>query len=173
MVAIRVFKQNMSDIEILIANLKNAPRIIIPLTRGIKLDLLKRRPQPDKWSAHEHACHLAQVHPLFFNRLDLMLREENPTIKPYFPDKDEEDDLLLKVDFKEALERFTNDRQTLVEKLKSLKAEDWLRTAIHEEYAYYSIYIMFRHLSLHDFMHAYRIEEIVLARNGIIYDDQS
>jgi hypothetical protein len=56
----------MSDIEILIANLENAPRIIIPLTRGVKLDLLKRRPRPGKWSAHEHACHLAQVHPLFF-----------------------------------------------------------------------------------------------------------
>lgn len=93
------------------------------------------------------------------------MREENPVIKPYFPDKDDEDDLLLKLDLKESLEKFADDRKTLVEKLKLLKAEDWLRTANHEEYAYYSIYIMFRHLSLHDFLHAYRIEEIVLAKN--------
>jgi len=68
-----------------------------------------------------------------------MLKEENPTIKPYFPDKDVEDDLLLTVDLKEALERYADDRKTLVEKLKSLKAEDWLRTANHQEYAYYSV----------------------------------
>ena len=30
------------------------------------------------------------------------------------------------------------------------------------EYHEYSVFIMFRHLALHDFLHAYRIEELLL-----------
>jgi hypothetical protein len=32
------------------------------------------------------------------------------------------------------------------------------------EYSHYSVLIMFRHLALHDFLHAYRIEGLLLAR---------
>ena len=40
--------------------LERAPAIVIPLVREVRPSLLKRRPSPGKWSAHEHACHLAQ-----------------------------------------------------------------------------------------------------------------
>jgi hypothetical protein len=39
-----------------------------------------------------------------------------------------------------------------------------LRTAEHGEYSHYSIFIMFRHLALHDLFDAYRIEELLLKR---------
>ena len=32
------------------------------------------------------------------------------------------------------------------------------------EYSHYSVLVMFRHLALHDFFHAYRIEELLLKR---------
>ena len=38
------------------------------------------------------------------------------------------------------------------------------RTAEHPEYSHYSIFIMFRHLALHDLYHAYRIEERLLRK---------
>ena len=34
----------------------------------------------------------------------------------------------------------------------------------HGEYSHYSVFIMFRHLALHDFFHAYRIEELLLKK---------
>jgi DinB superfamily len=83
--------------------LERAPTIVVPLVREVPPALLKRRPLPTKWSAHEHACHLAVVHGLFFARLDHML--------------------------------------------------------------HYSVFIMFRHLALHDFFHAYRIEELLLKKD--------
>jgi hypothetical protein len=39
------------------------------------------------------------------------------------------------------------------------------RTAKHGEYSHYSVFIMFRHLALHDFLHAYRIEELLLKKD--------
>jgi hypothetical protein len=69
------------------------------------------------------------------------------------------------MDLNEALERYTRERAHLVEELKDLSAEDWQRTAQHPEYAHYSLFIMFRHLGLHDMLHAYRIEELLLKRD--------
>ena len=145
--------------------LRRAPDIIVPLVREVPAPILKRRPDPKRWSAHEHACHLAHVHALFFSRLDQMLREPTPVIAPYLPGDQDADDLLLTMDLAESLERFTADRARLVARLEQLAPADWARTADHGEYRTYSVFIMFRHLALHDFLHAYRIEELLLRRD--------
>jgi hypothetical protein len=145
-----------------VAALDRAPEIILPLVREVQETILKRRPKPGKWSAHEHACHLASVHPLMSSRLDLMLAESHPRIKPYLPHLDDEEDALLKLNLDEAMARFSRDRRKLVERLKTLSPADWDCTAEHGEYTHYSVFIMFRHLAMHDMFHAYRIEELLL-----------
>ena len=156
----------METIESVLISLANAPGIIIPLVRDVPPELRKRRPKPGKWSAHEHACHLAEVHALFFSRLEQMLSEPQPRIRPYDPDRDmTSQDALLHLDLETALGRFESDRRKLVEKLRRLNPDDWQRTAVHPEYSNYSIFIMFRHLALHDLLHAYRIEEVLLKRD--------
>jgi hypothetical protein len=155
----------MSPEEELVAALERAPAIIVPLVRQAHPTILKRRPAPGDWSIHENACHLAEVHPLFVRRLDLMLAETDPVIRSYDPGRDDPDDALLKLDLADALRRFTADRARLVARLRGLQAEDWARTARHDEYNSYSVFTMFRHLALHDFHHAYRIEELLLRRD--------
>ena len=155
----------MQNPEAIIAALENAPGIILPLVREVPAAVLKRRPKPGKWSAHEHACHLAVVHKIFFQRLDAMLSNPKPRITPYNPDQNEVEDHLLKMELDESLERFVADRRRLVETLMALRPEDWSRTAEHPEYSHYSIFIMFRHLALHDLFHAYRIEELLLKKD--------
>jgi|SRR5918912_1240017 uncharacterized damage-inducible protein DinB len=155
----------MTNPETITIALENAPKIILPLVREVPAENLKRRPQPRKWSAHEHMCHLAEVHTVFFKRLDLILKEEHPRILAYNPDEAMEEGALLKVDLDEALERYERDRARLVERLQQLSDEDWQRTAEHEEYDHYSVLIMLRHVALHDMLHAYRIEELLLKKD--------
>ena len=155
----------MGSIDALIEALERAPAVVVPLVRQANLDVLKRRPAPGEWSIHENAVHLAEVHPLFFRRLDLMLRENDPEITSYDPGRDEPEDALLKLDLEDALRRFADDRARLVDRLRTLTPAQWMRTARHEEYNAYSIFIMFRHLALHDFDHAYRIEELLLSKD--------
>jgi hypothetical protein len=155
----------MNTPEAVIVALENAPAIITPLVREVPAENLKRRPAPARWSAHEHACHLAEVHALFASRLERMLDEERPLLKAYDPDEALEEGALLAVDLDEALERFCRDREQLVETLKDLTEDDWLREAEHEQYERYSVLIMFRHLALHDMLHAYRIEELMLKKD--------
>jgi uncharacterized damage-inducible protein DinB len=155
----------MDNPESIITMLDNAPCVIVPLVREIAPEALKRRPRPEKWSAHEHACHLAEVQPMFLKRLELMLNDPQPRITPYDPSADDEAGALLKLNLNDALERFTRERAELVEELRDLTAEDWARTAEHPEYAHYSVFNMFRHLAFHDMLHAYRIEELSLKRD--------
>jgi uncharacterized damage-inducible protein DinB len=145
--------------------LERAPVVIIPLVREVPEALRKRRPSPGKWSAHEHACHLAAVQPMFFERLDLLLREEHPSIRAYLPERAHAPDALLAVDLDEALDRFRRARAELVARLRDLAPADWQRTAEHEEYSHYSMFILFRHVAMHDMLHAYRIEECLLKKD--------
>ena len=117
----------MGSIDSVIAALENNPSIIIPLVREVPVSVLKRRPAPNAWSAHEIACHLAAAQPMSFERLDLMLRENNPVIKPYLPNVDDAPDTLLQMDLDEALDRFIHDRIRLVERIKGLTPDEWQR----------------------------------------------
>ena len=144
--------------------LERAPAIVLPLVREVPPALLRRRPAPGKWSVHEHACHLAAVHRLFFDRLEQMLVSPAPVITPYEPSQDDPEDYLARMELDESLERYVNDRRRLVERLRKLSPADWRRTAEHGEYSRYSVFIMFRHVALHDFFHAYRIEDLLLKK---------
>jgi hypothetical protein len=75
------------------------------------------------------------------------------------------------MDLDASLDRFAADRERLVERLMALTPTDWARTAEHGEYRRYSVFIMFRHLALHDFLHAYRVEELLLRRDWASVSD--
>jgi hypothetical protein len=144
--------------------LERAPTIVVPLVREVPASVLKRRPAPRKWSAHEHACHLAHVDRLYLRRLDQILAQPRPVITPYDPGRDEADDVFLHMDLDSSLEQYATDRRILVARLRDLTPDVWQRTAEHGEYSHYSVLIMFRHVALHDLFHAYRIEELLLKR---------
>jgi len=149
----------------LIEALERAPRIVVPLVREVPAPILKRRPAPGRWSAHEQACHLAHVHGLFFSRLEQMLRDPSPVIAPYDPDTTDPDDFLMRMDLDDALQAYVSDRERLVARVRRLSDAEWQTRAEHCEYSHYSVFIMFRHLALHDFLHAYRIEAILLKKD--------
>jgi hypothetical protein len=102
------------------------------------------------------------VHALFVDRLEHMLADPAPVIKPYLPGDQDSDDLLMLMDLDASLDRFVADRRRLVARLEALSPAEWARSAEHVEYRTYSVLIMFRHLAMHDFLHAYRIEELLL-----------
>jgi hypothetical protein len=83
-------------------------------------------------------------------------------ITPYIPARDDPDDALLKICLGEAMDRFVRERREMLTRLRELSPDQWQATAEHGEYSHYSVFIMFRHLAMHDLYHAYRIEERLL-----------
>jgi uncharacterized damage-inducible protein DinB len=151
--------------QALIESLEAAPHIITGLIREVPPRNLKRRPAPDKWSVHEHACHIADGDATFLERLALMLSDPHPRIRSMAPYPDEKTGSLLSIDLDEALDNYVKERGRVVIRLKELSEEDWQKTAEHEAFSHYSVYIMFRHLLVHEMFHAYRIDELMLKKD--------
>jgi hypothetical protein len=155
----------MSDTATLISALDTAPGVIVPLIREVPPQILKRRPSPAKWSAYEHAIHLSQTDKLFRDRLELILSTPEPVIESKENSPEEEAGSMLEIDLDESLNRYVRERASLVEMLKKLSPDEWRKTAVHEAFDHYSVFIMFRHVLNHEMLHAYRIEELLLKKD--------
>ena len=152
------------QIDAVLSQLARGPALVRQVIDDMPRELRKRRPAPGMWSAHEHAVHLPAVQPIFIQRLELMLLDPSPRIQSYEPSRDEPDDALLKLDLDSEMDRFERERATMIDRLRTLTPDQWAITAEHEEYSHYSVFIMFRHLALHDLHHAYKIEERLLRK---------
>jgi DinB superfamily len=152
------------QIAAILDQLARGPALVRQVIYDVPPELRKRRPAPGVWSAHEHAVHLPTVQPIMVRRLEHMLSDPAPRIKSYEPSRDDPDDALLKLDLDAEMDRFDRERAALVERLKMLSPEQWAIEAEHEEYSRYSVFIMFRHIALHDLYHAYRVEERLLRK---------
>lgn len=152
----------MNDIPQIICCLEQSPVILKNLLTQIPPELHKVRRIPDKWSIHEHACHIATGDQSgFIDRFKQFLNEQKPKIKPLsgesFPP-----DYLIKMELNEALDIFFEKRKELISLVNSADKSIWTKEAEHPEYKIYTPYMMFRHRLLHDHFHMYRIEELWL-----------
>ncbi|CAA9327022.1 MAG: hypothetical protein AVDCRST_MAG68-2321 [uncultured Gemmatimonadetes bacterium] len=146
----------------ILAQLARGPDTLRALVADVPPADLKRRPIPGKWSAHEHACHLALVEPLWVARLERILTEDVPTIVSYEPDEDEPADRLLAMDLGEAMDSYERERRIFLGRLAQLDPGAWERRAVNTAHARYSLFLMCRHAALHDMLHIYRVEESAL-----------
>lgn len=67
---------------------------------------IRQRPKPGVWSTLEYACHVRDVYRLFLERLNLMLKEDNPVFANWDPNitaESERYDLADPVDMAEEL----------------------------------------------------------------------
>jgi hypothetical protein len=94
-----------------------------------------------------------------------MLHHPERPIQDYEPSRDKPDDVLLKLDLDTEMKRFLRERRELVKRAEALSADQWKIEVPHTGYSHYGLYIMFRHLALHDLYHAYRIEDRLLRKD--------
>jgi hypothetical protein len=107
---------------------------------------------------------LSQSDAPFLARLDLILSAPEPHIEAIVNSPEDEAGAMFEIDLDDSLNRYVRERAALVERLKKLSLDEWQKTAVHEAFDHYSVFIMFRHLLNHEMLHAYRIEELLLKK---------
>jgi len=156
----------MKDIPDLLEGLKRSAGILSAFVRTIPADALHRRRNRDCWTPAEHVSHLAQVQPMLLERLQRFRDEDHPLFVPYIPGEGEEEpDTPEVMAIDAALEQFSEYRDKQTDLLAAAGAATWEKTGSHPEFAYYSGYILARHILMHDHWHMYRMEELWLTRN--------
>lgn len=131
-------------------------------------EALKKCRVPGKWSIHEHACHIVDVHPMLIERFALFRDEETPIIKPFIPGTTVPDTDLIERDLDAEIAKLPDLRLELIESVEALQDHDWTKKAKHPEYISYTPYILLRHILMHDHLHMYRIEELLLTTDDYL-----
>lgn len=159
----------MQDIQDLLEALRSSPRILSEFVRSIPENKLNVRRGEGFWTVADHVSHLAQVQPMLLKRFERFMNEDHPEFVPYFPGKGEEDyDPSFHKDTAESLRQVAHGREKQLELLEKADEATWKKTAIHPEYEEYSLYILVRHILMHDYWHMYRMEELWLTRDAYL-----
>ena len=152
------------DIKRIIGCLEQTPLILEHFLLEIPREVLKKKRIKNKWSIHEHVCHLVEAEQMIFARFQDFYTLNVLKFHPYLPDKTVSSNHFLEVDLKKSLEDFKNLRASLIELVKTFDDSIWLKKAKHPEYYKYDAYILLRHTLMHDHFHMYRIEELWLTK---------
>jgi len=158
-------RKNSKEIESILRSLSESITIFEGFLRAIPVDALKKKRGEGFWSIHEHADHLADVQSMILGRLQRILAEDMPEFIPFIPEQDEEIEIKTLHTVEEIIEQFTAKRQEQLKLLRDAKTEDWARMAVHPEYDQYGLFLLARHILMHDHWHMYRMEELWLTKD--------
>ncbi len=159
----------MKDIPDLLESLRRTPRILSEFTQAIPEDKLDVRRGEGFWTVTEHVSHLAQVQPMLLERFERFINEDHPEFVPYIPGgAKREPNTPPPMSTASALDQFARHRDKQLLLLESTDEAAWKKTATHPEYDTYSLYILTRHVLMHDYWHMYRMEELWLTRDAYL-----
>jgi uncharacterized damage-inducible protein DinB len=161
----------MKDIEALLEGLRNTPAILSAFVTTIPEAKLDLRRGEGFWTIAEHVSHLAQVQPMLLVRFERFIGEAHPVFEPYIPGADElAPETPPRMEMADAIDQFAEYRKRQVACLENVAGDDeiWRRTATHPEYETYTLYILMRHLLMHDHWHMYRMEALWLTRDAYL-----
>lgn len=156
----------MHDIQDLLETLRRSPKILSQLVQDIPENKLDLRRGEGFWTIAEHISHLAQVQPMLLERIERFMNEDHPEFIPYVPGGAKEEPATPpRMSTESALDQFARYRTRQLLLLESAEDIIWKKPATHPEYEEYSLYILTRHVLMHDHWHMYRMEELWLTRD--------
>jgi hypothetical protein len=115
-------------------------------------DLVRRRPTEDRWAPIEYACHVRDVCTLYHQRLDLMLREDDPLYPNWDQDVTAVEENYREQDPDTVSVQLVDAAGGLAGAFDDVRGEQWLRPGRRSDGARFSIAEFSRYL-LHDPVH--------------------
>lgn len=115
-------------------------------------DDVRERPAPAVWSALEYACHVRDVYRVFAARLDLMLREAEPTFPNWDQDATARDEGYRTSDPAAVADALVTAADALALAYGGVRDEQWDRVGRRSDGAVFSVDTLARYL-LHDPAH--------------------
>ena len=148
----------------LLITFQGIPEILETYFKNIPQEVYDIKRNETAWSIREHLYHIINVQDMLYKRMLTIKNEENPIIKPYFPDKETES-LFNYESIEKAFLYFKEMRAKQVLLINELTEFELNKEGKHEEYIKYNIPIIINHMIFHEYWHFYRIEEIWLTRD--------
>ncbi len=122
---------------------------------------LLARPDPSRWSAHEHLAHLARYHEVFLGRLELIVRGRHVAVPRYRAEDDADWPSWTALTSGEVLERMASLRARLVSTWNALSEDDLRAAGEHPLFGEMRLGEWLEFFLLHEAHHLYVIMGLV------------
>jgi hypothetical protein len=140
--------------------MEKTPQVLETMLGGIAPDVLRWKPNPDRWSISEVLSHLADCEDCLSERVRRFVLEETPALKEYAPPAEG----FSAGTPQEHLSRFASTRKELVQFLRTLPPDIGARTAQHSQIGLITLEQMLNEWASHDLGHIRQIAELYRAR---------
>jgi hypothetical protein len=125
--------------------------------RGVSVETVCEPKVEGKWSALENLAHLARYQEIFQERVEKILKQENPSFSIYRAEQDPEWDAWRVLAYKEVLAKLTESREKIVAKLKSLPADNYSRAGVHPRFGEMTLALWLEFFLVHEGHHLYAV----------------
>jgi hypothetical protein len=137
------------------------------ILRGLMCELsdedARWKPAPDRFSVAEVLAHLSHSEGHCYRmRVDRFMNEAEPEFEP--DDAQLHLDIYRNADPEDAFDHFEEQRETNIEFLRNLTADDGARTALHRAAGPITLAEMLHEWAMHDLGHIRQVAELVRAR---------
>jgi hypothetical protein len=144
----------------ILARLRETPKALAALLRGVSGEALRRKPAPEKWSMLELACHLRDVEGFFVERYGKIANHDRPQLGMI-----NQDELAAKLRYNEddprlVLKEFQSLRAESLAILGALAYQSWQRVGVHPKRGDVSIAWTAEHQVEHDANHLGQIRAL-------------
>ena len=118
----------------LLDRLNNQHQAINEIIAGITDKRIHDEVIKGKWSIHDNIAHLTRFQPIFIERIETIILNDEPSFESYVAEEDEEFEIWRNKSTQELLEQLYKDRKFLFRLLSLMPGEKLLRTGIHKKY---------------------------------------
>jgi hypothetical protein len=152
----------------LLNRLKNQHETLRELIKGMPEETLRRRINPDKWSAYENIAHLVAYQPAFLQRMQLIMQQENPVFVRYAADNDPVFHDCIQYSLAALLEDLDTRRFLINNHITGLSETALRKEGTHPVYGRFSIGQWTEFFLLHEAHHLFTIFMLTAAvRNSV------
>ncbi|HTX52559.1 MAG TPA: DinB family protein [Candidatus Baltobacteraceae bacterium] len=144
----------------LLEKLREAPKALAALFRGVPDEILRRKPAPEKWSMLELVCHLRDVEEFFVERYAKIANHDRPALRGI-----KQDELAAKLHYNEddparVVKEFQAQRADSLAILQALAHQSWQREGMHPTRGAVTIAWTAERAVEHDRNHLRQIQEL-------------
>ena len=139
----------------ILGRLQNQHEIIYSWMLSYSEDQLKERVVPGKWSAFENIVHLAAYHPLFIQRIGVILNNQKPQFAPYKAENDPLFYVYLEKSLQELAKDIKENRLIIVRILEAAGDEQLQYWGEHAKYGRLSLADWVEFFLLHEAHHLF------------------
>lgn len=141
----------------ILARLHYQHQTIGELISGLPEEVIRRRVNPDKWSALENIAHLAAYQPVFIRRLERMQEEEAPAFDRYVAEQDPHFPEYVAKTLPVLLQDIETQRAVICTKLEGMNDAQLNRKGLHARYGLFAVSQWTDFFLLHEAHHLYTI----------------